>query len=92
MVPEYHYDQFQGVAFLQQTDFIVYGIYTPEATQVHYFDRNDSYWKDVLFPLLKDFYWNRYLPCAILKERGIIEEGNIVPTVGITIVPKKSKQ
>lgn len=83
--PHYYYDQFSGQARIHNVDFIVFGVYTPEATQVNYFHRDAAYWDDVLFPALRAFYMGKYLWRAILRDRGRIEEPNIDPHPCINI-------
>nr|UDO47767.1 YQAJ-like viral recombinase [Pandoravirus massiliensis] len=83
--PHYYYDQFSGQARIHNADFIVFGVYTPEGTQVNYFQRDAAYWDDVLFPALRAFYMGKYLWRAILRDRGRIEEPNIDPHPCINI-------
>ncbi|AVK76919.1 Exonuclease YqaJ [Pandoravirus macleodensis] len=83
--PHYYYDQFSGQARIHNVDFIVFGVYTPEATQVNYFHRDAAYWDDVLFPALRAFYMGKYLWRAILRDRGRIEKPNIDPHPCINI-------
>ncbi|AVK74709.1 Exonuclease YqaJ [Pandoravirus quercus] len=83
--PHYYYDQFSGQARIHNTDFIVFGVYTPEATQINYFERDAAYWDDVLFPALRTFYMEKYLWRAILRDRGRIAHPNIDPYACIHI-------
>lgn len=76
-VPHHYYDQFQGTAIILNAEFIVFNVYTPSATQMNWYDVDTNYWMTQVFPRLKDFYMNAYLPRAILKERGILQEGQI---------------
>lgn len=93
--PDAHYDQFQGVAWLQNSEFIIYANYTPTSSQIDYYKPSKEHW-DELFPLLKNFYWNDYLPKAILKERGLLKHGNIdiapMCTFDLAVVPPGSKR
>nr|UMO78282.1 Exonuclease YqaJ [Pandoravirus belohorizontensis] len=83
--PHYYYDQFSGQARIHNADFIVFGVYTPEATQINYFQRDAAYWDDVLFPALRAFYMEKYLWRAILRDRGRITHPNIDPHACIHI-------
>ncbi|AGO83893.1 Exonuclease YqaJ [Pandoravirus salinus] len=83
--PHYYYDQFSGQARIHNTDFVVFGVYTPEATQINYFERDAAYWDDVLFPALRTFYMEKYLWRAILRDRGRITYPNIDPHACIHI-------
>ncbi|WBR14399.1 Yqaj-like viral recombinase [Pandoravirus kuranda] len=83
--PHYYYDQFSGQARIHNVDFVVFGVYTPEATQINYFHRDAAYWDDVLFPALRAFYMGKYLWRAILRDRGRIERPNIDPHPCINI-------
>jgi hypothetical protein len=75
--PQYHYDQFTGAAVILGVDFIVYSVYTPLASQINYFQKDMDYWDNVLFPELKKFYFEQYIPRAILKERNRLKPGEI---------------
>lgn len=83
--PHYYYDQFSGQARIHNVDFVVFGVYTPEGTQINYFHRDAAYWDDVLFPALRAFYMGKYLWRAILRDRGRIERPNIDPHPCINI-------
>ena len=85
--PHYYFDQFSGQARIHNTDFIVFGVYTPTATQINYFERDAKYWDEVLFPALQDFYMNHYMWRAILRDRGRIQRPNIDPHPCISISP-----
>jgi hypothetical protein len=77
--PHYYYDQFSGQAHIHGVEFIVFGVYTPEAVQINYFRLDRDYWESELFPALRAFYMDKYLPRAILRDRGRIEYPNIDP-------------
>lgn len=75
--PHQYVDQFQGTAIILGAEFIVFNIYTPVATQVNFYDVDKNYWMTEVFPKLQTFYMNRYIPLAILKQRGILQPGQI---------------
>jgi len=85
--PHYYYDQFSMQAAIHDVDLIVFGVYTPEATQVNYFKRDVAYWERVLFPALQTFYMNDFVPRAILRQRGRIRFPNIDPEPCILVDP-----
>lgn len=76
-VPPHYYAQFMGAAALLGVEFVVFGVYQPEATQINYYTFDRDYWTRTLFPRLRRFYMDCFLDRAILKARGLIAPGQI---------------
>lgn len=90
--PHYYYDQFQGQmavarSFLklryphieleeESGTWTKFCVWTPHATQVNHYRLDEAYWAD-LFKKLKKFYIDTVVPRFILKERGVLQEGEV---------------
>lgn len=75
-IPWYYYDQVQfvmGIMVLPATYFVVY---LPDRTQVQVIRFNKEYFSS-LFNCLRDFYFQRYLPAAVMRMRGLLTEGQL---------------
>lgn len=101
--PEYYYDQIQGIMAINSWPWCDTVVYTPYQTEVIRFDASPEYWEKELFPALKDFYFNDFLPRLNLRVQGKLGPGQIDPILEIpacvlslgidmTIVPKKKKK
>jgi hypothetical protein len=89
--PHQYYDQMQGqMAVANGYLQLKYGVpadraarwtkfveYTPGRTRINDYAFNSDYWHKELFPMAKEFYYTRVLPLIVLKERGVLEEGQI---------------
>jgi putative phage-type endonuclease len=76
-IPHYYYDQIQGIMGILQLPFCDFVVWTPEKTQIRRYNFNKNYWNEFLFPKLREFYMQEYLPRLILKEEGKLSYGNI---------------
>lgn len=73
-IAEYYYDQIQaimGLVELSRTDFVVH---LPDRTQILGYTYNSEYFED-LFAKMRDFWFNRYLPVAVMRARGMLRRG-----------------
>jgi hypothetical protein len=82
-IPHYYYDQIQGIMGILQLQYCDFVVWTPEKTQIRRYEFNSSYWKQVLFPRLFQFYMDEYLPRLIMKEDGTLKKGELEPTFHI---------
>lgn len=57
-------------------DFVVY---LPEKTSIERFEANYEYVREFLLPCAVDFYFAKYLPTLIAKQRGWISEVGDLP-------------
>jgi hypothetical protein len=76
-VPPQYMAQIQGTMGnlgLPWCDFVVW---TPQETQITRVPFDPEYWNGMLLPKLTEFYFNRYVPAAVNKENGLLEEGEI---------------
>lgn len=98
--PHYYYDQFQGqMAVARSYIKLRYGhlpldeasgtwtkfcVFNPNATQINHYHFDEAYW-NTLVETLRQFYMNALLPRFILKERGVLAEGEVdyTPIVNI---------
>lgn len=76
-VPPHYMAQIQGTMgnlSLPWCDFVVW---TPSETQITRVPFDPEYWSGLLLPNLADFYFNQYVPAAVNKENGLLEDGAI---------------
>ena len=82
-VPPHYMAQIQGTMgnlSLPWCDFVVW---TPSKTQITRVPFDPEYWSVLLLPNLTDFYFNQYVPAAVNKENGLLEEGVVELTLDI---------
>ena len=84
-IPHYYFDQIQGIMGILNLPFCDFVVWTPEKSQVRRYNFDSSYWVQVLFPKLRKFFMDEYLPRLILKEEGQLLEGEIDPVMQINI-------
>jgi hypothetical protein len=75
--PEYYYDQIQGAMALNNWPWCDVIVYTPSKSEVTRFHRDKVYWDTVLFPGLRAFYFDRFLPLLHLRVTKKLEYGCI---------------
>ena len=99
--PAYYYDQIQGVMAISNWPWCDTVVYTPYVTEVIRFHANASYWEEELFPKLKAFYFNDFLPRLALRMQGLLKQGEVdvrleippcVLQLGIDMKLKKKKR
>jgi len=102
--PHYYYDQFQGQMALTRSylrlryshytlaeragTWTKFCVWSPSATQVNSYTFDETYWNELLSQL-RVYYMNQLLPRFILKERGVLKDGeiDITPVVDISLPP-----
>jgi putative phage-type endonuclease len=84
-IPHYYFDQIQGIMGILNLPFCDFVVWTPQKTQIRRYNFDETYWKNILFPRLHNFYMNEYLPRLILKEEGKLKEGELEETIHIDI-------
>lgn len=85
VIPSMYYDQIQGTMGFLGLKFWDFVVWTPEATQIRRFHFDEQYWSTVLFPKLEMFYMKSYLPRAVLKQQGKLEQGAINVVINIPV-------
>lgn len=87
-LPEYYYDQIQGVMAVSHWPWCDVVVYTPELTEVTRFYYNDHYWANELLPALREFYFERFLPRLQLRAAGVLQPGEVDPVAQpLTVCP-----
>ena len=76
--PVYYYDQIQGQMALNNLPWCDVVVYTPARTHVTRFYRNHAYWDNEMFPALKHFYFNVFLPTLRLRVCGMLKPGEVI--------------
>jgi hypothetical protein len=89
-IPHKYYDQItSAMALIDEEDgsprshACLFSVWTPHRIQVSRFDFDAAYWHNELFPALRAFYWDRFLPAQIMRERGLLAEGEVRPGEGL---------
>jgi hypothetical protein len=78
--PKYYIPQIQGVMNLMHWPFTDTIVYTPTVLEVTRFARDEAYWSGFLYPALRRFYFEEFLPLLDLRCQGKLEPGCIVQT------------
>lgn len=91
IIPHYYYDQIQGIMALLQLPFCDFVVWTPSMTQIRRYAFDPSYWQQVLFPRLETFYMEEYLPRLIMKQEGILKEGELEPALEVDLTKPTPK-
>ena len=76
-IPKYYMDQIQGTMGnlgLPWCDFVVW---TPTKTKIQRVPFCGKYWDEILLPKLTSFYFDMYVPAAVKKENGDLDEDMI---------------
>ena len=84
-VPSYYFAQIQGTMgnlSLPWCDFVVW---TPTAIQVTRVPFDATFWETKLLPALTTFYFDMYVPLAVAKENGLLEEGQTAVTIRLNV-------
>jgi putative phage-type endonuclease len=76
-VPAYYNAQIQGTMGNLNLNWCDFVVWTPTGTQVTRVLFDAEFWDTQLYPRVKDFYFNMYVPLAIKKENGLLPAGYI---------------
>jgi len=83
-IPHYYYDQIQGIMGILRLPYCDFFTWSLECIQIRRFAFDRSYWERVLFPRLRSFYMDEYLPRIILKREGLLRPGELEPVIQIS--------
>ncbi len=78
-IPHYYFDQIQGIMGILGFEWCDFIVFTEHYTQIRRFLFDEQYFFTVLFPKLHDFYMFEYLPRIVLKNMGLLREGELFP-------------
>lgn len=85
-VPEYYYDQMQGIMGYLNNDLKILGskltcawfvVWQPKQTFITKIPFDQNYWTTSLYPKLHDWYFGLYLPALTHKYNGELDHGEI---------------
>jgi len=77
-IPDYYFDQMQGqMAIDGRATFCDFAVWTSKEISVRRVGFDADYWTNDLFPALRRFYHDEYLPRLFLKSRRKLREGEI---------------
>lgn len=74
-VPSYYYAQIQGTMGNLQLPWCDFVVWTPTGLQITRVPFDSNYWEQCLLPALTTFYFDMYMPLAVAKENGELQEG-----------------
>jgi len=79
-IPDYYFDQMQGqMAIDGRATFCDFVVWTSKEIVVRRVGFDADYWTNELFPALRRFYFDEFLPRLFLKSRRKLREGEIDP-------------
>ena len=85
-IPVQYYAQMQGEAQVLQVpwiDFVELGL--EKGMRVTRVPRNQEFWDTVLLPKAKKFYFEHFLPSAVLRIQGKLERGQICVSMEVDL-------
>lgn len=78
--PAYYFAQIMGTAGLLGLKAYFFVVWTPETTQIEEYAFHKDYFLKMMMPTMQKFYFESYLPRAILKDKGLLKEGQVEVT------------
>jgi len=92
-IPSYYYAQIMGSSGLLGLPSYYFVVWTPDVTEISEYAFHREYFFQVMMPAMEEFYFLQYLPLAILKDKGLLAEGQIDPKLKISkAVDEESEQ
>ena len=76
-VPTYYNCQIQGVMANMGLPYCDFVVWIPDGIQITRVNFNRDFWESTLLPGLHSFYHDKYLPLAVAKHNGVLEEGEV---------------
>ena len=79
-IPSYYYAQVMGTCGLLGLPSYYFEVWTPEKTRIEEYAFHKEYFWEILLPKMEEFYFLEFLPRAILREKGVLKPGQLLPT------------
>jgi hypothetical protein len=79
------YDQIQMGMMLTNRSFCDFVVFTPNQTSIERYEFNAEYCKEFLMPRAMQFYFAKYLPLLIAKERGWLQQNTCALGVDVVV-------
>lgn len=76
-VPPHYFAQIQGTMGNLNLPWCDFVVWTPTGLQVTHVPFDPTFWNDKLLPALTTFYNDMYVPLALAKENGVLNEGSV---------------
>ena len=76
-IPKYYYDQIQYSMWLLDCKFCDFVVYTPTETSVERFAFDAAYVSQFLLIAINNFYFDKYLPRLVAREKGLLAPDSI---------------
>jgi putative phage-type endonuclease len=75
VISPFYFDQVQLGMFISKRSYCDFVVFTPQQTSIERFVFNEPYVTNFLIPRSNDFYFRKYLPLLIAKEKGWLAHG-----------------
>ena len=76
-IPHYYFDQMQGIMGALGLPFAEFIVWTSKEMQITRVPFLPDYWKDELFPSLRAFYFDKFVPAVVRYFNGELLPGNV---------------
>ena len=76
-IPHYYFDQMQGIMGALGRCPLPFIVWTSKEMQITHVPFLPDYWKDELFPALRAFYFDKFVPAAVRFLNGELLPGNV---------------
>ena len=76
-IPHYYFDQMQGIMGALGLPFAEFIVWTSKEMQITHVPFLPGYWKNELFPALRAFYFDKFVPAAVRFLNGELLPGNV---------------
>lgn len=84
-IPAQYYDQIQGIMGLGKYPWADFVVWTPDGMEIKRYDFNQKYWEEFLWPKMEHWYFNMFLPALIARGNGLLEPGEIHPSLDVNL-------
>ena len=85
-VPVYYYCQIQGTMGNLNLPWCDFVVWTPTGLQVTRVPFDQTFWTEELLPKVSRFYFDKYVPLAVLKQEGLLATNQIDIPVAVTAI------
>jgi len=74
-IPDYYYDQVQGLMAILGYEWADFVVWTPKKCQIQRVPFQAEYWQNELQPALRNFYVNIFIPAYVERELAELQQG-----------------
>jgi hypothetical protein len=84
-VPVYYYCQIQGTMGNLNLPWCDFVVWTPTGLQITRVPFDQAFWEKELLPKVSRFYFEKYVPLAVLKQEGLLATNQIDVAVTVDV-------